>query len=116
MKISAIFENIDAADQAVHRLRESGISVRHPHTSLVSENALPHYREHFLAFPTAYDPLQMVHPFTTPGLDPFVIRTPNDLSANISAETQLLIEVPDRESDRARDILLNMHGTGLGMH
>ncbi len=117
MKISAVFENIDAADQAVRRLRQSGIHVKKPRSQLISPQlgAENNSQERFMVFPSAYEPYQMMFPYEVPRLNPYVIRTPDDENAGISLETVLSFEVPDYDSDSARDILVNMHGTSIGL-
>ena len=117
MKISAVFENIDAADQAVRRLRQSGIHVKKPHSRLVSPqlSAENNMDERVMAFPSAYEPYQMMFPYEVPRLNPCVIRTPDDDHAGISLETVLSFEVPDYDSAHAREILVNMHGTSIGL-
>jgi hypothetical protein len=117
MKISAVFENIDAAEQAVRRLRQSGIHIKKPRSRLISPqlSAENNAEERFMVFPSAYEPYQMMFPYEVPRLNPYVIRTPDDEDAGISLETVLSFEVPDYDSTHARDILVNMHGTSIGL-
>lgn len=114
MKLSAIFENIDAADQAIARLRQEGVTFRSPRQESQYPPYISDYQEsRFFAFPTAYEPFSMIFPYETPHLNPAVLPYPEEYIPPYPARTVLSFDVPDYDANRAKDIIINQHGTNI---
>ena len=113
MKLSAVFENSDAADAAVNRLRREGIRVKSPWQTSTGSKSRESEMPRFMVFPSAYDPYEMMFPYEVPHLNPYVL--PYDGMSGGTGEAVLSVEVPDYDGFRARDILLNLHGTGVSL-
>ena len=111
MKISAVFDNRDAADAALARLKSEGITVRNEKQS----PKLPQNRRddsRFMLFPSAYEPYQAMFPYEVPHLNPCVV-TPPDKDPAPDVQTVLSFDAPEYAFTRARDLLVHLHGSGV---
>lgn len=114
MQLSALFENIDVADRALARLRQEGVRFRSTHHDPQHPPGEEYQNSHFLAFPSAYDPYQMMFPYEVPHLNPCVIASPDNYYPGFdNTSTVLSLEVPEYDLERAKQIIINQHGTDI---
>ena len=119
MKISAIFESTDHAEIAARRIREAGISIgRRRITDLTNyqdatDSHLPTDEFYFPAAAEFYTGMAMPANVVMPGMSFYPMGGHVSSHVPYSGEARLELEVDDEQSDRVREMLLGMHGTGI---
>ena len=118
MKVSAVFENVDAAELAARQIREAGVAVRHRRIRPLSREAgehrhLPTEAWYFPAAAEFRTGMNVPPHVMTPGMAfyPMAGHVTDGLSRN--GEARLELEVAEELGGALCDLLRSLHGTSI---